>query len=150
MSQKFAAEDRPIEILLVEDNHGDAALMKQTLKLSRFPIHLNLARNGEDALAYLRREGDYSYALEPDLILLDLHMPKKDGHEFLREIKNDPRWKHIPALVLTASHQDADVKMAYESRANFYLVKPHKVEQFSVLLKYLEDFWIKRLPAGVS
>jgi len=142
---KSKTEGRPVEILLVEDNHGDATLMREMLKLSRFPIHLNLARNGEDAMRFLRGEEPFSYALKPDLILLDLNLPKKDGREVLKEIKQIPEWRDIPVLILTASVKEADRREAYESEANFYLMKPMRLEQFSVMLKYLEDFWIKTL-----
>ena len=146
MKTKAKPESRPIEILLVEDSRGDATLMREVFKQSRFPIHLSVARNGEDALAYLRQQEPFTYALEPDIILLDLNLPKKDGREVLGEIKRDHALKHIPLLVLSASQDDADMRLAYEQHANFYLVKPLRMDHFSVLLKYLEDFWIKTLP----
>ena len=140
-------QSRPVEVLLVEDNPADSALMREIFKQSRFPIHLNITRDGEEGMAYLRREGRYSYAQRPDIILLDLNMPKKDGREVLREIKEDPSLRPIPVLILTSSQDDTDVRLAYEAHANFYIVKPMKMEHFSVLLKYIEDFWIKTLPA---
>ena len=146
MKTKAKPENRPIEILLVEDSRGDATLMREIFKQSRFPIHLNVARDGEDALAYLRQQEPFPQAPEPDIILLDLNLPKKDGREVLEEIKRDSALKHIPLLVLSASQDDADMRMAYENNANFYLVKPLRMDHFSVLLKYLEDFWIKTLP----
>lgn len=146
MKTKTKPENRPIEILLVEDSQGDAVLMREVFKQSRFPIHLNITRNGEDALLFLRQKDPFSHALEPDLILLDLNLPKRDGREVLAEIKRDSDLKHIPLLVLTASQDDEDMRMAYEQHANLYLVKPLRMDHFSVLLKYLEDFWIKTLP----
>ena len=134
-----------VEILLVEDNPGDVTLVKEMLKLSRFPVHVGVARNGEEALTYLRREEPFAYAPEPDLILLDLNLPKKDGREVLGEIKKDPALRHIPILILTSSRNDSDIQQAYQSEANFYLVKPMDLSEFPALMKYLEDFWIKNI-----
>jgi CheY-like chemotaxis protein len=119
--------------------------MKEVFKLSNFPIHLNVARDGVDALAFLRREGSFSYAVEPDMILLDLNMPRKDGREALAEIRQEPRWRHIPVLILTNSREEEDVHSSYRLQANFYIVKPMDMDHLAVLMKYLEDFWIKNI-----
>lgn len=137
--------EKPIEILLVEDNPGDARLIQEVFKDSKFLIHISSVKTGEDALAFLRQEGAFSGVPAPELILLDLNLPKKDGREVLADIKKDSVLKDIPILILTGSNNDSDVRFAYESNANFYVVKPMGVEHFSVLLKYLEDFLIKSL-----
>jgi DNA-binding NtrC family response regulator len=143
MNSKLRTQDKPIEILLVEDNNMDAMLMKQIFKESNFPINLNVTRDGEDALAYLKHEASYSGVAVPDLILLDLNLPKKDGREVLLEIKKDPTLKDIPVMVLTGSQNDADLRLALESNASFFIVKPTDLEHLVGLVKYLEDFWTK-------
>jgi two-component system, chemotaxis family, response regulator Rcp1 len=136
---------RPFEILLVEDNLGDITLMKEILKMSKFPIHLNTVRNGSDALNYLYHEGNFQDSREPDVILLDLNLPKVDGREVLAQIKADSLLGHIPILVMTSSKNEADVLQAYKNKANFYIVKPMDMDHYMVIMKYLDDFWIRGL-----
>lgn len=142
-------ENKTVEILLVEDDLGDRLLMQEVLKRSRFPIHLNTARDGEEAMSFLRREGNFSGVVEPDLILLDLNMPRKDGREVLKEIREDPRWGRIPVLILTTSRDEQDRVAAYQARANFFIVKPSDMDHLMQLVRYLEDFWFQTiLPAA--
>ncbi len=141
---------RPIEILLVEDNPGDVTLLKEIFKLSQFSIHLGVARNGEDAVAYLRQDGFYAFTRKPDLILLDLNLPKKNGMEVLEEIKRDPRFQQIPVLILTSSNQESDRERAFRFRASHYLLKPQDLSHLASLLKYLEDAWMKPIHANLS
>ncbi len=144
MKAKLEMGPRPFEILLVEDNLGDITLMKEILKMSKFPIRLNVVRNGSEALDYLYHEGVYQDSKEPDLILLDLNLPKVDGREVLAQIKRDSLLGHIPTLVMTSSKNEADVLEAYKNNANFYIVKPMDMDHYMVIMKYLEDFWITR------
>jgi len=144
MKAKLEMGPRPFEILLVEDNLGDITLMKEILKMSKFPVRLNVARNGAEALDYLYHEGSHPDSREPDLILLDLNLPKVDGREVLAQIKRDSQLGHIPTLVMTSSKNEADVLEAYKNNANFYIVKPMDMEHYMVIMKYLEDFWITR------
>lgn len=141
---------RPIEILLVEDNPGDVTLLKEIFKLSQFSINLGVARNGEDAVAYLRKEGFYAYTRKPDLILLDLNLPKKNGLEVLEEIKRDQRFQQIPVLILTGSNQESDRERAARFRASQYLLKPQNLSNLASLLKYLEDAWMKPIHSNLS
>jgi two-component system, chemotaxis family, response regulator Rcp1 len=125
------------EILLVEDSLGAVRLMEEALKESQEPIHLSVVRDGEEALAFLRREDDYANALRPDLILLDLNLPKKDGFEVLTEIRQDAQLKDIPVIVMTSSANPLDVRRAYDLYANCCLTKPVRLEQFFKLVKAL-------------
>jgi len=139
---------QPVEILLVEDNPGDVDLTLEALEEARLRNTVHVAEDGVVAMQYLRREGDYADAPRPDLILLDLNMPRKDGREVLREVKEDPDLKRIPVVVLTTSEAEEDVLDAYEQRANAYIVKPVDFEQFFRTVQSLEDFWLTvvRLP----
>ena len=148
MEKKQQNAAKTVDILLVEDNLGDAALMRETMKLSSFPIRLNVAHNGEEAMKFLLREEPFSDSPRPSLILLDLTLPKKDGREVLKEIKSNADLRSIPVLILTASRADADIRTSYEFEANFYLVKPMNLEQFSEMMKYLEEYWLKNIAAG--
>jgi DNA-binding NtrC family response regulator len=145
MNTRSTVAEKPIELLLVEDNPGDVRLIQEVFKDSKFPIHINTVQTGEDALDFLRQNEKFSTAAVPELVLLDLNLPKKDGREVLADIKKDSALKDIPILILTGSHDDSDVRFAYESNANFYIVKPMGVEHFGALLRYLEDFLIKSL-----
>ncbi len=147
MKEKIAAASvkNPIEILLVEDNPGDVTLMRELLKLSKFPTRLGVAQDGEQAMAYLRREGPFASVGRPDFILLDLNLPKKNGHEVLAEIRRSSRLSGIPVLILTTSNQDDDKWQAYHCRADSYLVKPRELSQFKALVKYLEENWFKEV-----
>jgi chemotaxis family two-component system response regulator Rcp1 len=133
---------RPAEILLVEDNPGDVRLTIEALRESKVANNLNVARDGVEALAYLRREGAYADAVRPDLILLDLNMPRKDGREVLAEIKAEPALRTIPVVVLTTSRAEQDVLRSYELQANCYITKPVDLEQFITIVKSIENFWL--------
>jgi CheY-like chemotaxis protein len=139
----------PIEILLVEDNPGDARLTREALKDGRVHHNLSVAADGEEALAFLRREGRFTEAPRPDLILLDLNIPKKDGRQVLAEIKADPELIRIPVVVLTTSKAEEDIARSYELHANCYINKPVDLDQFIRVVKAIEDFWltIVRLPS---
>jgi two-component system, chemotaxis family, response regulator Rcp1 len=134
---------RSLHILRVEDNLGDVTLIMEALKGSKRPIQVSRAKDGDEALDYLRGKGRYVHCVRPDLVLLDLNMPKKSGLEVLEEIKTDPKFRDIPVVVLTNSKLDADVQKAYESRANFYLVKPTDLDELFVAMRYVEDIWLR-------
>ncbi len=138
----------PINILLVEDNPGDARLTIEALKEGKFNNRLIHVSDGVEALAYLRKEGDYQDAIHPDLILLDLNMPRKDGRETLQEIKTDPDLRRIPIVILTTSKAEEDVFRSYDLHANCYITKPVQLPQFFDVVRNIEDFWmsIVRLP----
>jgi len=140
---------RPIEILLVEDNPGDVRLTVEALKDGKVYNNLHVVKDGMEATAFLHREGKYADAPHPDLILLDLNLPKKDGHEVLTEIKEDPMLKHIPVVVLTDSKAEEDILKTYNLRANCYITKPIDLEHFIMVVKSIEDFWltIVKLPS---
>lgn len=137
---------KTIEILHVEDNPGDALLMKELLKSSRFPIHLSMARDGESALEILKDAKSFSGKGKPDIILLDLSLPRLSGLEVLAEIRKNKQLQEVPVLVMSASQKDQDLQSAYEKHANFYIVKPMDMEHFSVVMTYIEKFWISRVP----
>jgi chemotaxis family two-component system response regulator Rcp1 len=139
---------KPIEILLVEDNPGDVRLTKEALKDGKVLNSLNVAKDGVEAMAFLRREGKYTDAVRPDLILLDLNLPKKDGREVLTEIKNDLNLKRIPVVILTVSKAEEDIIRTYELHANCYIAKPVDLDRFIEVVKAIEDFWftIVKLP----
>jgi len=133
---------RPIEILLVEDNPGDADLAKEALDGGKFHNRLSIVGDGEAAMAFLRHEGVYADAPHPDLILLDLNLPKKDGREVLAEIKADDQLKRIPVVILTTSSAEEDVLKTYNLHCNCYITKPIDVKQFFKVVKSIEDFWL--------
>jgi chemotaxis family two-component system response regulator Rcp1 len=132
---------RPVEILLVEDSPGDIRLTHEALKESKLLIHLNVVEDGIQAMAYLRREGQYVRAVQPDLILLDLNLPKKDGREVLSDLKADPGLKHLPVVILTSSSAEQDIVKSYHLGANCYITKPVDLEQFVKVVKSIEQFW---------
>jgi chemotaxis family two-component system response regulator Rcp1 len=140
---------RPIEVLLVEDNAGDIRLTQEALKESNLLIHLSVVRDGEEAMAFLRRTGVHADAATPDLILLDLNLPRKDGRQVLQEIKIDENLKRIPVVVLTTSEADSDILTTYGLHANCYITKPVDMDQFIKIVKVLEEFWftIVKLPS---
>lgn len=148
MTEELGA--RPIDILLVEDNPGDVRLTREGLKESRVPSTLHVVEDGVRALAFLRREGEYARKPRPDIILLDLNLPKKDGREVLEEIKSDTSLRRIPVVVLTTSTSQEDVQKTYDLHANSYVTKPADLEQFIQVVKSLDDFWfsIVKLPKG--
>jgi len=139
---------RPIEILMVEDNPDDVDLTREALKDAKVHNELYVAKNGVEALAFLRREGKYADAPRPDVILLDLNMPKKDGREVLVEIKTDESLRRIPVIVLTTSEAEQDILMAYDHHVNCYITKPVDFDQFIKVVKSIENFWfsIVKLP----
>jgi chemotaxis family two-component system response regulator Rcp1 len=138
----------PIEILLVEDNPGDVRLTIEALNEGRFANIINVAVDGFEAMAFLRREGKYENAPKPDLVLLDLNLPKKNGREVLAEIKTDPNLKCIPVVILTSSQAEKDIVETYNLHANCYITKPVDFEQFIRVVRSIEDFWfaVVRLP----
>jgi two-component system, chemotaxis family, response regulator Rcp1 len=138
----------PIEILLVEDNPGDVRLTIEALNEGRFANIINVAVDGFEAMAFLRREGKYANAPKPDLILLDLNLPKKNGREVLAEIKTDSHLKCIPVVILTSSQAEKDIVETYNLHANCYITKPVDFEQFIRVVRSIEDFWfvVVRLP----
>jgi len=138
----------PIEILLVEDNLADVRLTREALKEEKLHNNLSVVNDGVEALTFLRREGKYANAVRPDLILLDLNLPRKDGREVLKEIKDDPDLKSIPVVVLTISEAEKDIMISYNLHANCYITKPLDLNQFSIVVKSIQDFWltIVRLP----
>ncbi|HXL74037.1 MAG TPA: response regulator [bacterium] len=135
-----------IEILHVEDIAGDALLMKELLKTSEFPIHLTLAQDGETALKILNDAKAFSEKGKPDIILLDLTLPRLSGLEVLAEIRKNKNLEDIPVLIMSASQKDQDLKSSYEQKANFYIVKPMDMSHFSVVMTYIEKFWLSRIP----
>ncbi|HWQ45760.1 MAG TPA: response regulator [Longilinea sp.] len=132
---------RPIEILVVEDNPGDVRLTIEALRESRVFNKLSVARDGLEAMAFLHAESPFEAATKPDLILLDLNLPKKDGREVLAEIKADPDLKRIPVVILTTSKSEEDVLRSYNLHANCFIVKPVDLDQFLKVVKSIEDFW---------
>jgi CheY-like chemotaxis protein len=141
----------PIDILLVEDNEGDARLAIEAMRDSKLRNTLHHVADGVAALAFLRREGKYSEAPRPGLILLDLNLPRKDGRQVLAELKGDERFKRIPVVVLTVSSAEEDIHKSYNLHANCYITKPIDLEQFLKVVRSIEDFWltIVQLPNGV-
>jgi CheY-like chemotaxis protein len=133
---------KPVEILMVEDNPGDVRLTVEALKETKLNNNLTVVKNGVEALAYLRQEGDYSDAPRPDLILLDLNLPKKDGREVLTEIKADEDLGRIPVVILTTSQAEEDILKTYDLHANCYVTKPVDLEQFTQVVQSIEFFWL--------
>ena len=137
-----------VEILLVEDNPGDVRLTQEVLKEGKLLTNLTVAKDGVEAMAILRREAPHTSASRPDLILLDLNLPRKDGREVLAEIRADANLQRIPVVVLTTSAAERDVLQAYDLHANYYVTKPVDLDQFVGIVQSIEDFWltIVRLP----
>jgi two-component system response regulator len=140
---------KPVEILLVEDNPGDVQLTKEALEEGNLFVNLSVVNDGVEAMAFLRRRGEHADAPAPDLILLDLNLPKKDGCEVLQEIKADADLKCIPVVVLTTSEAEADIVSTYGLHANCYITKPVDMDQFIKIVQLLEEFWfaIVKLPS---
>ena len=138
----------PVNILLVEDNPADVLLTAEALREGGVSHDLNVVNNGADAIAYVRSRGKYSDSVLPDIILLDINLPKKNGFEVLAELKEDPKLKHIPVIILTTSSAKQDISKAYDLHANCYIVKPIELDDFFGILKSIEDFWftIVKLP----
>jgi two-component system, chemotaxis family, response regulator Rcp1 len=141
---------RPVEILLVEDNPGDERLTREALKDGKVYSNLHWVKDGVEATQFLRRQGKFSGAVRPDIILLDLNLPKKDGREVLEEIKSDPQLKSIPVVVLTTSKAEEDVLKTYGLHANCYVTKPVDLDKFITVVKSIDAFWLSvvTLPPG--
>ena len=139
----------PMKILLVEDNPADICLMQEALQDMQVRNQMYVAQDGEQALAFLHRTGPYAEAPHPDLVLLDLHLPKKDGYEVLAEMKADATLRRIPVVILTTSQAEADILRAYDLHANCYIIKPVDLEQFYTIVKAMHEFWSEtvKLPA---
>lgn len=133
---------RPINILLVEDNPGDVRLTQEAFREGNIKVNIEVARDGVEAISYLRKQAPFSEAILPDLILLDLNLPKKDGREVLAEIKNDPDLKRIPVVVLTTSNAEADILKSYNLHVNSYINKPVDFDRFFEIVQKIEDFWL--------
>jgi CheY-like chemotaxis protein len=144
----MTAVETPVEILLVEDNEGDARLTREALKGGRLRNTLHHVEDGVEAMAFLRREGPFANGPRPDLILLDLNLPRMDGREVLAAIKRDDDLKHIPVIILTTSNDDKDVLRAYDLHANCFITKPVDLDRFLEVVRSIETFWltIVRLP----
>ena len=141
--------NKPIEILLAEDNDDDILLIRESFAEAKIVNVLNIVKDGEEALAYLRREGKYKDAVMPGLLLLDINMPKKNGFEVMREIKADPALRHLPVIMLTTSQNEADVVKSYSEGACSYIMKPARFEELSRVLKQFALYWalVSRIPA---
>ena len=142
-----AVEDAPtyMEVLLVEDSPGDVRLTQEAFREANVSIHLHVASDGVEAMAFLRHEGRHGHAPRPDLILLDLNLPKMDGREVLAQIKGDDSLKTIPTVILTTSESEADIVKSYQLQANCYLSKPVQLDAFESLVKSINDFWLTRV-----
>lgn len=140
---------KSIEILLVEDSKGDVGLIEEVFEDAKIRNNLRVVEDGEEAILYLRGEGKFSGVSRPDIILLDLNLPKKDGREVLEEVKNDEDLKNIPVVVLTTSQAEADILKSYNLHANAYVTKPVDFDQFIKVVKSIEDFWLEvvKLPS---
>jgi chemotaxis family two-component system response regulator Rcp1 len=143
---------KPVQMLLVEDNPGDVRLTKETLRQTKVTLNLQVVGDGVEAMAFLRRQGKYARAPRPDLVLLDLNLPKKDGREVLAEIKQDPDLRRIPVVVFTISNAEEDILKTYNLHANAYVTKPLNLEQFAKITQAIEDFWftVVKLPPNTT
>jgi CheY-like chemotaxis protein len=143
---KLIGEDgMPIEGLLVEDSPGDVRLTQEAFRDANQAVHLHVAADGVEAMAFLRKEGEHANAPRPDLILLDLNLPKMDGREVLAHIKEDATLKTIPTVILTTSDAEADIVKSYQLQANCYLTKPVQLDSFEALVKSINDFWLTKV-----
>jgi chemotaxis family two-component system response regulator Rcp1 len=133
---------RPVDILLVEDNPGDVRLTLEALRDSKMSNNINVVEDGAEAMAFLHQEGEYANAPRPDVILLDLNLPKKDGREVLAEIKADENLRCIPVVVLTTSQAEEDILRSYNLQANCYVTKPLDLDQFIKVVRSIEEFWL--------
>ncbi len=136
------ASGAPIEILLVEDNPGDVRLTQEAVREAKIRNTLNVVNDGEQAIAYVRRQGEFADRPRPDLILLDLNLPRKDGREVLQDLKCDPDLHRIPVVVLTSSEAEQDILRTYDLYANAYVTKPVDLEQFMHVVSSIQDFWL--------
>ena len=139
------------DVLLVEDNPGDIRLTREALKESGIKCKIHVAQDGEQALAFLRREGSHAGAVRPNLVVLDLNLPRLDGREVLREMKSDPELRRIPVVIFSSSHAREDVVATYDSHANCYVTKPSDFDQFEQTIRSIAEYWLTRvaLPDGL-
>jgi chemotaxis family two-component system response regulator Rcp1 len=140
--ESIGSDAKPMEVLLVEDSPGDVRLTREALKDAKLHINLHIASDGIEAMAFLKREGHYVRVPRPDLILLDLNLPKKDGREVLEEIKRNPVLKSIPVVILTTSASEADILRSYLLHANCYITKPVDLKGFLDVVKSIDNFWL--------
>jgi chemotaxis family two-component system response regulator Rcp1 len=140
--ESIGSDAKPMEVLLVEDSPGDVRLTREALKDAKVHINLHIASDGIEAMAFLKREGHYVTVPRPDLILLDLNLPKKDGREVLEEIKRNPVLKSIPVVILTTSASEADILRSYLLHANCYITKPVDLKGFLDVVKSIDNFWL--------
>ena len=133
---------RPVDILLVEDNPGDVRLIREALRDGKLLNQLSTVSDGQQAMAFLRKQGSYARASQPDLILLDLNLPRKDGREVLAELKADLNFRRIPVVIVTSSAAEEDILRSYDMHANCYVTKPVGLEKFIAVVKSIEDFWV--------
>jgi two-component system, chemotaxis family, response regulator Rcp1 len=140
--ESIGMDAAPIEVLLVEDSPGDVRLTKEAFTDAKVHINLHVASDGAKAMAFLKREGEHANAPRPDLILLDLNLPKKDGREVLAEIKGDPKFQSIPVVILTTSSSEADILRSYQLHANCYITKPVGLEGFLTVVRSIDSFWL--------
>jgi chemotaxis family two-component system response regulator Rcp1 len=145
MQMNEKEESMPVQVLLIEDNLGDVRLMREVLLGLNNSVQLLVASDGVEGISLLRQQGTYIYAPRPDLILLDLNLPKMDGREVLALIKSDERLKTIPTVVLTTSEEEVDIAKSYQLQANCYLTKPVQLEGFEKLVKSISDFWLTKV-----
>jgi chemotaxis family two-component system response regulator Rcp1 len=131
-----------VDILLVEDNSGDVRLTQEAFREGKINVNLHVVRDGEEAMAFLRNEGRFENVPRPDLILLDLNLPRKDGREVLADLKSDDNLKAIPVVILTVSKAEEDILKTYHLNANAYIVKPVDLDQFIRIVRVIEDFWL--------
>lgn len=144
--------DKPIDILLVEDNPADVRLTQEAFKGTTIPNNLHVVRDGTEAMAFLEQTGRFTHAIRPDMILLDLNLPKKDGREVLSLIKQSPEFKRIPVVILTTSKTEEDIAHTYEHHANCFITKPADLDEFLDVVKSIEQFWLSivQLPPDIE
>jgi len=152
MTHSTKTSSTPIEVLLVEDSPGDVRLTREALKDAKVHISLHVASDGIEAMAYLQCEGPYVNAIRPDLILLDLNLPRKDGRQVLKEIKESPMLRSIPVVILTTSSSEADILQSYDLHANCYISKPVDLDGFLKVVQSIDSFWLSvvKLPRGTA
>lgn len=141
--QSSSAKREPVEILLAEDNPNDVEMTKRAFDKGKFLNNIHVAEDGVEAMAFLRQEGEYADKPRPDIILLDLEMPRKDGKEVLAELETDPDLSHIPVIVLTSSEAEQDVIESYKHNANAYMTKPVGYKEFQNIIRQIESFWFE-------
>ncbi|EGF90898.1 response regulator [Asticcacaulis biprosthecium C19] len=146
---RLSEQARSAQVLLIEDNHGDAVLTRRAFRRARMPSEVTVAETGEAGLSFLRREGAYADAPRPDLILLDLNLPHMHGHDFLSQVKDDPAFKRIPVIVLSSSAAERDIAGAYDRHANGFITKPVTTDTYDDIVAKIEDYWfaLMQLPA---